>query len=77
MNVSHRFRKRVVKSFPMHDVNAIGRKLLGSLLLFTADSLAINLIAAVFHYQGMMDCDQQALKRSTSAITKAGHFLNT
>jgi hypothetical protein len=49
MNFSHRFRRRVVKTLPIHGVRAMGLKLLGFAASSAADPFAISLIAAVFH----------------------------
>ena len=57
----------VVNNFPTHDVSAIGRKLLGVDAFSAAAALLISLTAAVFHWLGTTDCDQQELNKSCSA----------
>ena len=65
--MSHRFFKMVVKSFPTHDVRAMGRKLEGSCGLSTAEALGIRWITPCFHPHGMVLSCQQRLKRSSRA----------
>ena len=55
----------VEKSFPMHDVSAMGQKLDGDVGSSIVEGFAISLMAAIFHWVGITDCDQQVLKRST------------
>ena len=64
-----------MKIFPIHGVNAIGRKLFGLVASVVADDLPMSLIAAHFHNWGTVDCNQQALKRSVRASSNARHFL--
>ena len=75
MNLSQRFRRRVVKILPMHDVSAIGLKLPGLVGSSAAELLGISLITADFHSLGMTDWVQQMLKRWSKTGIRAGHFL--
>ena len=57
-----------VKSFPMHDVTAMGWKLDGDVGSSIAEGFSISLMAAIFHWVEITDCDQQVLKRSKRAV---------
>jgi len=57
-----------VKSFPMQNVTAMGRKLDGDVGSSIAEGFAISLMAAIFHWVEITDCDQQVLKRSKRAV---------
>ena len=45
-----------MNSLPMHEVSAIGRKLLGEVESSSAELLPTSLIAASFHWDGMTEC---------------------
>ena len=64
----------VVNNFPMHEVRAIGLKLLGEEGSCSAVVLLINLTAANFHCVGTVESDQQQLNRSCRAVSRDGHF---
>ena len=67
----------VVKSFPTHEVRAMGRKLEGSCSFSAAEALGIRWITPCFHPHGMVLSCQQQLKRSSRAGVKDGQCLNT
>ena len=64
-----------MNSLPMHEVSAIGRKLLGEVESSSAELLPISLIAASFYWDDMTESVQQDLKRSQRALESAGHLL--
>ena len=48
-----------MNSLPTHDVSAMGWKLDGDVGSSAAEIFPINLIAAIFHWDGICDWDQQ------------------
>ena len=79
INCNQQFRRREVKSLPMHGLRAISRKFPGSEGFWLAEPLLISRIAATFHscHCGIMDCDQHRLNKWTRMGIKDEHFLNT
>jgi len=55
MYVSQRFFRMVVKSLPMQDVKAMGRKLEGGVGSSFADDFGMSLMAANFQWLGTVD----------------------
>ena len=51
-----------MNNLPMHEVSAIGRKLLGEVEPSSAELLPLSLMAASFHWDGMAESVQQELK---------------
>ena len=74
--MSHRFFKIVVKSFPTHEVRAMGQKLEGSCGFSAAEALGIRWITPCFHPHGMVLSCQQRLKRSSRVGVRDGQHLN-
>jgi len=55
MYVSQRFFRMVMKSLPMQDVKAMGRKLEGDVGSSFADDFGMSLMAANFQWLGTVD----------------------
>ena len=66
-----------MKILLMHDVSAIGLKLVGVDGLSMAELFPSSFIPVVFHARGMVLVAQQQLKRSMRAAVRSGHLLNT
>lgn len=64
-----------VKTFPTHDVSAIGGKLDGVDGSSKAGLFGTSLMTADFHASGIVDDDQAMLKMCRRARHNAGHFL--
>ena len=74
---SHRSFKIPENSLLIAGVKAIALKLLGECESSTAALLPISLKTAAFQFEGMALSVIMVLKRSRSAGTREGHFLNT